>query len=75
MTGYYNTFVVRLWCEEGGKQVRGCIEHTGSREHAYFESLEDMNDRNQQGRRCQVFVHDCTYAHLRFVRLNVLLEQ
>lgn len=44
MTGYYNTFVVRLWYDEAGKQERGHIEHTGTREHAYFDNLEDMNE-------------------------------
>jgi hypothetical protein len=44
LTGYYNTFVIRLWCEEAAKQMKGRIEHTATHEHAYFNSLEDMNE-------------------------------
>jgi hypothetical protein len=43
MTGQYSTFVVRLWCDEHGKLLRGQIEHTISHEHSYFDKFEDMN--------------------------------
>jgi hypothetical protein len=44
LAGYYNTFIVRLWHDTTGKQIRGQIEHTGTLEKAHFISLEDMNE-------------------------------
>ena len=43
-TGYYNTFVVKIWCDDGGEMVRGHIQHVSTQEHTYFLSLENMAD-------------------------------
>lgn len=43
MTGYYNTFVVKIWCDESGGTIRGYIQHVSSQERIYFLNLEDMN--------------------------------
>jgi hypothetical protein len=42
MTGYYNTFVVKMWSAEG--TTRGHIQHVGTEEYTYFLSLEKMID-------------------------------
>ena len=41
-TGYYNTFVVKIWRDE--EIMRGHIQHASTQEHTYFLSLEDMKD-------------------------------
>ncbi|MFC1893858.1 hypothetical protein ACFLYR_07550 [Chloroflexota bacterium] len=40
--GYYNTFVVKIWRDEG--ILRGHIQHVGTQEHSYFLSLENLRD-------------------------------
>jgi len=40
--GYYNTFVVKIWRDEG--IVRGHIQHVSTQEQTYFLSLEDMTN-------------------------------
>ena len=42
--GYYNTFVVRIWCSDHGEMVRGRVQHVGSEEHAYFLNTTNMID-------------------------------
>ena len=42
ITGYYNTFVVKIWCDEG--KMRGHIQHVSTQEQVYFLSLENMTD-------------------------------
>jgi hypothetical protein len=42
LTGYYNTFVVRIWQEEAGSVLRGYLRHTATQEEAYFTSIEEM---------------------------------
>ena len=42
MKGYYNTFVVKIWCDEVQGVSRGRIQHVSSQEHTYFLSLQDM---------------------------------
>ena len=42
--GYYNTFVVKIWCDDRGEKIRGHIQHVSSQEHAYFLGLEYMTD-------------------------------
>jgi hypothetical protein len=39
-TGYYNTFVVKIWCDRGA--MRGHIQHVSSQEHSYFLNLDDV---------------------------------
>lgn len=41
-TGYYDTFIVKIWRAEG--VMRGRIEHVGSQEYTYFLRLEKMID-------------------------------
>ena len=44
MTGYYNTFVVKIWRDENEEAMRGNIQHVSSQERIYFKNLEDMMD-------------------------------
>ena len=43
-TGYYNTFVVKIWRDEAEGTTRGYIQHVSTQEHAYFLSLANMTD-------------------------------
>ncbi len=43
-TGYYNTFVVKIWCDEDEGIMRGYVQHVSSQEQTYFLSLENMTD-------------------------------
>ncbi len=42
--GYYNTFVVKIWCDDGGEMIRGHIQHVSTQEYMYFPSPENMTD-------------------------------
>lgn len=42
MAGYYNTFVVKIWCDEARGKMRGYVQHVSSQERIYFVNLEDM---------------------------------
>jgi hypothetical protein len=42
MTGYYNTFVVKIWHGEAGGTIRGHIQHVSTQEQTYFLCLENM---------------------------------
>ena len=42
--GYYNTFVVKIWCDYTGEMLRGNIQHVSTQERSYFLSLPDMTD-------------------------------
>jgi len=44
MTGYYNTFVVRIWCDKAEETTRGHIQHVSSQDRIHFLNLEDMTD-------------------------------
>jgi hypothetical protein len=44
MTGYYNTFVVKIWCNEKDDALRGYIQHVRSQERVYFMDMKDMAD-------------------------------
>ena len=41
-TGYYDTFIVKIWRAEG--VMRGRIEHVGTQEYTYFLRLDKMID-------------------------------
>ena len=41
-TGYYNTFVVKIWCDEAEGIIRGHIQHVSTQEQTYFLGLENM---------------------------------
>ena len=40
--GHYNSFLVRVWTEDGENVVRGYIQHVGSREDTHFRDWEKM---------------------------------
>lgn len=42
--GYYNSFVVKIWTENGQNLTRGCIQHVGTQESVYFADWEKMVD-------------------------------
>lgn len=42
MTGYYDTFIVKIWCDGG--MARGHIQHVATKEYTYFLSLNKMVD-------------------------------
>ena len=42
--GYYNSFLVRVWTEDGEKLLRGNIQHVGTEEDMYFIKWEKMVD-------------------------------
>ena len=44
MAGYYNTFVVKIWCDEVETTIRGHIQHVSTQEYTYFLGLEDMTN-------------------------------
>jgi hypothetical protein len=43
-TGYYNTFIIRIWNAESTGKFRGYIQHTRTQERVYFDDLVNMND-------------------------------
>ena len=43
LAGYYNTFLIKIWCDEAGGKLRGYIQHASTQQHAYFASSEEMN--------------------------------
>ena len=42
--GYYNTFVVKIWCDEDEGIMRGHIQHVSTQEQTYFLNLESVID-------------------------------
>ena len=42
MTGYYDTFIVKIW-RDGG-MARGHIQHVATKEYTYFLSVDKMVD-------------------------------
>lgn len=42
--GYYNSFLVRVWTEDGEDLLRGYIQHVGTEEDTYFLTWEKMVD-------------------------------
>ena len=40
--GYYNSFVVKIWTEDGQNLTRGYIQHVGTQESIYFADWEKM---------------------------------
>ena len=42
--GYYNSFVVKIWTEDGQDLTRGYIQHVGTQESIYFADWEKMAD-------------------------------
>lgn len=42
--GYYNTFIVRIWTDDGLSLSRGHVKHVGTRDCIWFTYLEQMNE-------------------------------
>ena len=42
--GYYNSFVVKIWTEDGQNLARGYIQHVGTQESIYFADWERMTN-------------------------------
>ena len=42
--GYHNSFLVRVWTEDGENLLRGYIQHVGTEEDIYFLTWEKMVD-------------------------------
>jgi hypothetical protein len=43
-TGYYNTFIIRIWNSEPAGKFRGYIQHARTQERVYFDDLISMNE-------------------------------
>ena len=44
VVGYYNSFVIKVWCNDDQELIRGYIQHVGTEEHTYFLHLEKITD-------------------------------
>ena len=42
--GYYNSFVIRVWCNDDRELMRGYIQHVSTEEHTYFLHLGKITD-------------------------------
>ncbi|OGO25042.1 MAG: hypothetical protein A2144_13485 [Chloroflexi bacterium RBG_16_50_9] len=42
--GYYNSFLVKVWTDNGEKLLRGHIQHVGTEKDIYFLKWEKMVD-------------------------------
>lgn len=42
--GYYNTFVVRIWCNDSDELSRGEVQHVTTKQQRYFLDIADMTD-------------------------------
>ena len=42
--GYYNSFVVKIWTENGRNLTRGYIQHVGTQESVCFADWEKVLD-------------------------------
>jgi hypothetical protein len=40
--GHYNSFLVKIWTEDGENLTRGYIQHVGTQEAIYFADWEKM---------------------------------
>ena len=40
--GHYNSFLVRVWTEDGENIVRGYIQHVGSQDTIHFRNMDKM---------------------------------
>ena len=40
--GYYNTFVVRIWCNDSGEATRGYVQHVNTKEQRYFSDVAEL---------------------------------
>ena len=42
--GYYNTFVVKIWCDTCGQTTRGHVRHVGSQALVHFRDMAGLSD-------------------------------
>jgi len=42
--GYYNTFVVRIWCDDTRELNKGYVQHIYTQEQRYFVDMDDLKD-------------------------------
>jgi hypothetical protein len=42
--GYYNTFVVKIWCDTCGRMTRGHVQHVRSQELVHFRDIASLAD-------------------------------
>lgn len=42
--GYYNTFIVKIWCNDDGEMNRGYVQHVGTQEQRYFLDMDGLTD-------------------------------
>lgn len=40
--GYYNTFVVKIWCQDTGELNKGHVQHVSTQEERYFLDMDDL---------------------------------
>ncbi len=40
--GYYSSFVVKVWVDDGGAMSRGQVQHVATRETVYFLSFDKL---------------------------------
>jgi hypothetical protein len=52
--GHYNSFLVKIWTEDGENLARGYIQHVGTQEGIYFADWEKMAS----------FMRDHLYWHI-----------
>jgi hypothetical protein len=43
LAGYYNTFLIKIWCDVSGSKLRGYIQHAGTHQQTRFTGSEEMN--------------------------------
>ncbi len=42
--GHYNSFLIKVWTDDGQKLVRGHVQHVGTEEIIHFNKWEKMVD-------------------------------
>lgn len=44
MVGYYNTFVVKIWCNDSNELSRGYVQHVTTQQQQHFVDIDDLKD-------------------------------
>lgn len=44
VVGYYNSFVIKIWCSDDQELIRGYIQHVGTKDQTYFLYLGKIED-------------------------------
>ncbi len=42
--GHYNSFLLRVWTDQHGDEIKGSVQHVGTQEIIYFTSWDKMVD-------------------------------